>query len=188
MKIAKDSYVSVSYTLTVDGQIADQADSTKPLEFIFGLGMLLPKFEENLLGKEKGESVEFILSPEDGYGELVADAIVELPKDIFMVEGKLDEEIIKIGAILPMMDNQGNQMPGKVIELKEEVIVMDFNSPMAGKTLDFKVTVEGVRESNAEDLEKFNPKGGSCGCGDGGCSDGGCDSDCGDGGCCGSCD
>lgn len=184
MKIAKDSYVSVSYTLTVEGQIADKADATKPLEFIFGMGMLLPKFEKNLVGKAKGETVKFTLTPEDGYGEQVAEAIVELPKDIFMVDEKLDEEIVKVGAILPMMDDQGNQMPGKVLEIKEECIVLDFNSPMAGKTLDFEVTVEAVRESNADDMAKFSPQGGGCGCNED-CGDGCCDegAGCNSGGC-----
>ncbi len=182
MKIAKDSYVSVSYTLTVNGEIADQATAERPLEFVFGMGMLLPKFEENLLGKEAGETATFTLSPADGYGELVQEAIVELPKDIFTVEGKFDEEIVKAGAVLPMMDNQGNQMPGRVVEVKESVVVMDFNSPMAGKTLNFEVKVEGVRESTPEDMQKFMaPQGGcSCGCDEG--SEGGCED-----GCCGEC-
>ncbi len=184
MKIVKDCYVSVAYTLTVNGEVADKAEATSPLGFIFGVGMLLPKFEENLIGKVVGDKVSFTLSPEEGYGESRPEAIVELPKDIFMVEGKLDTEIIKPGAILPMMDNQGNQMPGTVVELKDEVIVMDFNSPMAGKTLNFDVEVVEVREANEEDMAKFMPASGGCGCG---CGEGDDQNDCGEGGCCSSC-
>ena len=68
MKVENGKKVSVDYTLTVDGQIADQSMPGQPLEFICGLGMLLPKFEEAIMGKEPGEKVSFTLEPKDGYG------------------------------------------------------------------------------------------------------------------------
>ena len=93
MKVAQNKMVGVNYKLTVDGKIADQSHPGQPLEFIFGTGMLLPKFEEAILGKEVGDKVSFTLEPKDGYGELIAEAIVDLPKSIFMVDGKLAEDI-----------------------------------------------------------------------------------------------
>ena len=86
--------VAVNYTLTVDGQIADKNPEGNPLEFICGAGMLLPKFEGALLGKEPGDKVSFTLEPADGYGEIIAEAIVELPKTIFMIDGKVAEDIL----------------------------------------------------------------------------------------------
>ena len=91
MKVEKNKMVAVDYKLTVDGAIADQSQPGAPLEFICGTGMLLPKFEEAILGKEPGEKVAFTLSPKDGYGEVIAEAIVDLPKNTFMVDGKLAE-------------------------------------------------------------------------------------------------
>ncbi len=182
MEIKLNSYVSVKYVLTVDGQIADQSPADRPLEFIFGMGMLLPKFEENILGKKVGDKVAFTLTPADGYGELMPDAVVELPRSIFEEDGKLNEEIVMAGAILPMMDADGNQMPGRVIEVKADVIKMDFNPPMAGKTLDFEVEIAGVREATEEDAAKFSAPQGGCGC-EGGCSS----EEDEEGGCCGSC-
>ncbi len=177
MKAENNKMVAVDYKLTVDGQIADQSRPGQPLEFIFGTGMLLPKFEEAILGKEPGEKVAFTLEPKDGYGEFIADAVVDLPKNIFMVDGKLAEDILFVGSQVPMSDAQGNRMMGVVKEVGGETVKMDFNHPMAGKTLNFEVEVVSVRDVTPEDLQ-----GGSCGCGcgDEGC---GCDGDC-DGGHC----
>ena len=103
MKITKDKVVSVHYTLTVDGQVADKTTPEKPLDFIFGKGMLLPKFESNLEGKTVGDKVEFTLTPEDGYGVSEPEAIVELPKKIFENDGVVREDILFVGNMIPMM-------------------------------------------------------------------------------------
>ncbi|MDE5706779.1 MAG: peptidylprolyl isomerase [Alistipes sp.] len=137
-----------------------------------------------ILGKEPGEKVAFTLEPMDGYGEIVAEAIVDLPKNIFMVDGKLAEDILFVGSQVPMSDAQGNRMLGIIKEVGDETVKMDFNHPMAGKTLNFEVEVVSVRDVTPEDLQ---PKGG-CGCGceggcESGCEDHGHDCGCGDG-CC----
>ena len=176
MKITQKTKVALSYTLTVDGKVADQSTAEKPLEFIFGMGMLLPEFERNIDGKTNGDAFKFTVTPEDGYGQLDPEAIVELPKEIFMVDGVIAEEVLTVGNVLPMGDNQGNRMMGTVKEVKNDVIVMDFNHPMAGKTLNFEGQIVNVAEATDEDLQAYPNQG--CGCGDGGCGD-----NCGEGGC-----
>ena len=178
MKVENSKMVAVNYTLTVDGQVADQNQPGKPLEFICGAGMLLPKFEGAIIGKEPGEKVSFTLEPKDGYGEVIAEAIVELPKTIFMIDGKVAEEMLFVGNIVPMSDAEGHRMNGIIKEVKDETIMMDFNHPMAGKTLNFEVEVVSVRDVTPEDLAA--PGGCGCGCGDHGCN---CEGDCGEGGC-----
>ena len=177
MKVAMNKMVSVDYKLTVDGAIADQSQPGQPLEFIYGMGMLLPKFEEAIMDKEPGESVAFTLEAKDGYGEVIAEAIVELPKTVFMMDGKVAEEILFVGSQIPMATAEGQHMMGVVKEVKEESVMMDFNHPMAGKTLNFDVTVVDVRDTTPEDLSQI--MGGGCGCGDCGGSCG--DHECGDG-------
>ena len=177
MKVEKNKMVSVDYTLTVDGAVADKSQPGQPLQFICGMGMLLPKFEEAIMGLGAGEKVSFTLEPKDGYGEIIAEAIVELPKTVFMMDGKVAEDILFVGSQIPMATADGQRMMGLVKEVKEETVMMDFNHPMAGKTLNFEVTVVDVRDTQPEDLAKF--MGGGCGCGDCG---GGCgDHECGDG-------
>ena len=117
MKVENGKMVSVNYTLTVDGQIADQSREGQPLQFICGAGMLLPKFEGAILEKVAGDKVSFTLEPKDGYGEIIPEAVVDLPKDIFMVDGKLAEEILFVGSQVPMSDAQGNRMLGIVKEV-----------------------------------------------------------------------
>ncbi len=178
MQVAQNKMVAVDYKLTVDGKIADQSQPGQPLEFIFGTGMLLPKFEAAIEGKEPGEKVAFTLEPKDGYGELIAEAIVELPKTVFMVDGKLADDILFVGSTIPMADAQGHRLMGVVKELGEETVTMDFNHPMAGKTLNFEVEVISVRDVTPEDLQ------GHCSCGhcggecdEEGCNHEGCDCD-----------
>ncbi len=165
MQVAANKMVAVDYKLTVDGQVADQSRPGQPLEFIFGTGMLLPKFEAAIEGKEPGEKVAFTLEPKDGYGEVIEQAIVDLPKDIFMVDGKLAEDILFVGSQIPMADAQGNRMLGLVKEVGETTVLLYFYHPMAGKTLNFEVEVISVRDVTPEDLQ-------------GGCSCGHCGGDC----------
>ena len=187
MKVAQNKMVAVDYKLTVDGEIADQSKPGQPLEFIFGTGQLLPKFEEAILDKEPGEKVSFTLEPKDGYGEVQPNAVVDLPKDTFMVDGKLAEELLFVGSEIPMADSYGRRLLGTVKEVGETTVKMEFNTnhPMAGKTLNFEVEVVSVRDVTEEDMK------GSCGCGcdcDCGCEDhdheGDCGCGCGEGHCC----
>ncbi len=183
MKIESNKLVSITYTLTVDGAVVETVTNEKPLEFPYGAGFMLPKFEEMLVGKAQGDKFEFTLGIDDAYGDVVADMIVELPKNVFEVEGVVNEEMLATGSLLPMMDSEGNRLMGTVKENKDDVVLMDFNHPMAGKSLSFVGEVVSVGELTPEKLAEMTGGGGGC-CGSGGCDDGGCgDGGCGDGGC-----
>lgn len=146
MKIEKNKVVAISYVLKVEGKVADQAGSDSPLEYTHGTNMLLPKFEAELEGKEPGDSFAFTLTPEEGYGEYNPDCKVDVPKSAFESDGKLREDLLVIGNIIPMYNGNGQVIQGKIVAIGEDKVTMDFNHPMAGKTLDFTGKVESVRE------------------------------------------
>lgn len=176
MKIAEEKMVSVTYDLTVDAdgkpELMERATKEHPLTFMFGMGMMLESFEKHLKDLAVGDKFKFTLKAEEAYGEHIPENVVELPKHIFEVEGKFDEERIKEGETLPMMDNQGHRMMGSVIEVKEDVVIMDFNHPLAGEDLTFEGEVIDVHTPTPEEIAALTNQGG-CGCG---CNE--CDSDC----------
>ncbi|MCF8225886.1 MAG: FKBP-type peptidyl-prolyl cis-trans isomerase [Bacteroidales bacterium] len=171
MEISKEKVVSITYELRQDnenGELVEKVTVDQPLTFIYGIGGMLPKFEENLDGKKTGESFNFGLNSEEAYGPVVENAVVDVPIDVFKVDGKIDDNMLKTGNMIPMMDNSGNRLNGKVIEIKESAITMDFNHPMAGKDLYFSGKVTEVREATPDELShghvhgKDNCENGDC--------------------------
>ena len=186
----KNSVVSIVYELrsgSKEGTVEEALTPENPLTFIVGTGGLLPKFEENLSGLTTGDSFEFLLNSVDAYGPIVESAVVHVPKNIFEVDGKVDDNLLKEGSMVPMMDAEGRRMNGKILSIDAEAVQMDFNHPMAGKDLHFKGEVTEVRTATEEELSHGHTHGdGACGCGNEGegCGDGSCDDkgSCGDGG------
>ena len=177
MKISTNKFVSLSYDLNVgeggERELMERATSENPLEFIYGTNSMLEAFEKNLDGLAQGDSFDFVLTPDEAYGEYDDEHVVDLPRNIFEQDGKLNEEVIFEGNMVPMMDSNGNRLNGSVVAVKDDVVTMDFNHPLAGETLNFSGKVLVVRESTPEEIAAlFAPQGG-CGCGSGcGCGDG----------------
>lgn len=188
MKIEQDKVAALSYELEVEGQIVDKASEQQPLEYIQGTGMLIPKFEAEVAGKEVGDTFEFTLTPEEGYGAYNPDYKFEIPKTSFEMDGKVREDLLEVGRIIPMLNTSGQVVQGKVAAIGEDTVTMDFNHPMAGKTLHFKGKVISVREATKKELEEglhgeFLPQEEcSCGChhehGEGCCHEDGGDCEC----------
>jgi FKBP-type peptidyl-prolyl cis-trans isomerase SlyD len=177
MIIAKDKMVSVVYELKyddADAQLIEKVEKDNPLTFLYGTGSMLEHFEKNVDGLAVGDAFDFKLSADEAYGQVTDQAIVDVPKQAFEVDGKVDETLVKMGNTIPMMDSYGNKLHGIVIEINDESVKMDFNHPLAGEGLHFKGKVIEVREPREEELAS------SCGTG---CSTDGC----GSGGCCGGC-
>jgi len=96
----------------------------------------------------------FTLTPEEGYGEVDPSRIIDLPIEIFVDrEGNKLEDLLKAGAIVPLVNGMGQVVPGKVVEVAEKTVKMDLNSPMAGKTLNFSGEILTVREATQQELQ-----------------------------------
>ena len=194
MKISENKYVVLSYDLNVgegeEKELMEQATIEQPMEFIFGTNSMLDAFEKQLEGKEAGAEFDFSLTPNDAYGEYDDAQIIELPKNIFEIEGKVDSNVLFEGNVVPMMDSSGSRLMGSVVSIGDDFVTMDFNHPLAGENMHFSGKVLDVREASAEEIAALF-SGGGCGCGSGGCGSGedgcGCGGQngggCGSGGC-----
>ncbi|MCQ2149241.1 MAG: FKBP-type peptidyl-prolyl cis-trans isomerase [Bacteroidales bacterium] len=183
MKIEKNKVVVLSYDLAVEGKIIDRMTEEHPLDYIQGCHMLLPRFEEELEGKEEGETFSFILQPEEGYGKYDDSLRFDIPRTSFSVEGKIREDLLVPGNVIPMLNGAGEVCRAKVVEVKDDAVNVDFNHPMAGNTLAFTGKILSVRDATDKELleglhGEFLPREGcgKCGHHGGGChhGDGGC--------------
>jgi FKBP-type peptidyl-prolyl cis-trans isomerase SlyD len=175
MKVEKNKVVSLSYVLSVDQDELETVTSEKPMRFIAGTGYLLPALEERLMEKTTGDAFECTLSASDAYGEIDPDAIVELPKSVFEVDGVVEPNLLVAGHVLPMSDTDGNRLNEVIDEVRDTTVVMNFNHPLAGETLHFKGAVLDVRDATPDELlyGLFGERAASC---DGHCHSSGCHS------------
>jgi len=145
----------MTYTLHLNdeqGEVIQKVDESKPFIQIFGVGALLPAFENNLTGLEEGDPFDFALTAEEGYGNPSDEAILKLEKKIFEIDGKVDPEMVAVGKTITMQDNNGNPLDGKVLAIEEDSVIMDFNHPLAGESLYFSGSILDVREASEEEL------------------------------------
>ena len=157
MTISDQKVVSLTYDLSVTDEnqqkvLVESAEAEEPMVFLFGHSGLPEEFENQLQGKNAGDAFNFSLTPEQAYGDYDEQALVEIPKQVFEIDGKLDEQMLEAGNFLPMADNEGNHLQAKVIEVRDEVVLMDFNHPLAGMVMHFDGQIQDVREATADEL------------------------------------
>jgi FKBP-type peptidyl-prolyl cis-trans isomerase SlyD len=145
--VSKGQVVSMHYTLRVEGDIIDTSQGGAPFEFIQGIGAIIPGLEREMEGMKVGETKQVVLSAEDGYGEIMEDAFVEVPRASFPPNIPLE-----VGVDLQVDDQSGNPMYARIDKVGEETIRLDFNHPLAGKELTFDVEVLGLRAASEEEL------------------------------------
>lgn len=163
MKIERNTIAALFYTVSnAESNAILQKVTEQPQEFLFGHGQLLEVFEKNLLGLMEGDTFSFVARSEEAYGPVDPHAIFDVPLSTFEEEdGSIDDEAVQVGNIFPMEDDYGNRHLGKIIRKMKDRVTMDFNHPMAGKTLRFEGNVVAVRNAKPEEL----PKSHECGCG-----------------------
>lgn len=196
-KIEPGKYVALSYDLydVTDGKdtLMHQVTAENPERFVFGVtpGVIEPLMEA-VKGKARGEEFSVTLAPADGFGEY-NDGLLrteELPADLFKTDGKIDAKTIFPGAQIYLQTNVGQEVPAVVLEVEPATVKVkvDFNHPLAGRTVKLTGKVEDVRPATAEEVAAHSraAAGGCGGCGGGSCGSG-CGSGCSTdetGGCC----
>jgi len=138
MVVSKGDSVKVQYEGRLEsGEVFDKSSEDRPLEFIVGGGQIIPGFDKAVLGMENGEEKEVKIAPEEAYGEKKEELVIDVPKE------RLPENIEPaVGMVLQTQDtNTGRSQMVTITEIDEDNVKIDFNHPLAGKTLTFKIEV-----------------------------------------------
>lgn len=161
-RVAKDGDCAVvHYTGTLeDGTKFDSSEGREPLEFVLGSGMLIPGFNDAVVGLKPGDKKSIKLKPKDAYGEYDDKRTQEVPKDNL----PKDQEP-KAGMMLIMSAPNGAQIPAAIREVKDDVVVIDLNHPLAGKTLNFDIEVINVKDAPEKSCGDHHCGDHDCGCG-----------------------
>ncbi|PKP52304.1 MAG: peptidylprolyl isomerase [Bacteroidetes bacterium HGW-Bacteroidetes-1] len=155
MKVGNKKVVSLTYELreeNAEGELIQKVEKDRPFVYLFGIGGLLPKFEESLKGLSVGDTFSFEMKSEESYGEHTEEAIIDLDKSIFEIDGIVDEELLTIGNQITMQDNDGNPMEGVVLDVTEDAVTMDFNHPLAGLALHFSGEILDIRDATDDEM------------------------------------
>ena len=186
MVITKDKFAAFNYVLKdVDGIELDSSYGAEPLGYIHGRGYLISGLEAQLEGKTEGDKFSCTIEPKDAYGERDERLVAQVPRDRFDTDAQ-----IELGMQFQIMTPAGPTIVS-VVGIDGDMIKIDGNHEMAGKTLNFDIEVVQVRDTTPEEIEQLENRGGCGGCGgcggEGGCGgcgeDGNCGSECDGEGC-----
>ena len=170
--IEQNKIVSIEYEVfnQEDNTLLDSNKGGAPLDFLVGSGQVISGLENALMGANVGDNIKANIAPEDAYGTYQSDFVQEVPRDQF--EGIE----LKAGMTLFGQGEDGQTVQVSVKDFNDKFVIIDYNHPLAGKTLNFDVKILDVREATEMEILQGGV-GGGCGCGSGGGHSGG--------GCCG---
>lgn len=166
--IDKNKVVSIEYSVKEEGtdDILDSNVGGKPLEFIMGAGEIIKGLEEAVAEMKVGDKKEVIIAPINAYGEYESSYVQEVPRDQFV---GID---LQQGMTLFGQGENGETVQVIVKDFNDDMVIIDYNHPLAGKTLNFSVAILATREATEKELncglhyQEHNQGGGCCG---GGC-------------------
>ncbi len=156
MSISKNKVVSLTYELRENdgsGDLIEMVNADQPFIFLFGAGGLLPEFESNLEGKIIGSTFDFKIGAANAYGEVDEGALEFVPKDIFMIDGQIADDLLQIDKIVNLRDEGGKMIRARVAEVGDAEVLLDFNHPLAGVNLFFKGEILDIREASPEEIQ-----------------------------------
>ena len=134
--VTDGAIVELAYALSVEGEAVESTEGREPLTYVHGQGQLIPGLEKRLAGLHEGDHADVTVGPEEGYGLVDPKAFIEMPKT------QLPDGVTPaLGLTLRGTDEQGQPFRARIFAIGETTVTLDFNHPLAGKTLQFSVTV-----------------------------------------------
>lgn len=149
-KIKDGVVVSIAYRLTADGEEVEIVPKEDPIEYLHGAENIVPGLEKALAGKAAGEKVSITLKPEDAYGEYDAEDVETVDREDLPDELEAGMEVL-------LEDNAGNFFEATIKEVSDESVTLDFNMPLAGKTITYDVEILELRDADEEELAHGHP-------------------------------
>ena len=142
LQIETGMSVTLHFSLVLeDGHIIDSNFESEPATFSVGDGNLLPGFESTLMGLVNGDEREFTIPPEQAFGQ-------HNPQNVQAVErGNFDQEELELGAMFSFQNGDG-ELPGVIVEVDDNEVMIDFNHPLAGKNIIFQVKIIDIAPQN----------------------------------------
>lgn len=147
MHIARDSVVTIEYTMrTEEGEVIDSSDHGDPMSFIQGAGTVFPALEEQLEGRNSGEHLAIRLTATQAYGDRDERLVKTVPRSHFKFS-----ETLRPGMHFKTMRDD-TEVDVTVVEVNEESVIVDANSPLAGVPITLDIVITDVRLALPEEL------------------------------------
>jgi len=148
MKVTHKKVVQIDYILKNEkGEVLDSTQGGEPLHYIHGIGQIVVGLEDELEGRQQGDSFKVEVPPEKGYGPRDEKLVQEFPKEVFK-----DLKDLKEG-ILVEADTEDGITMFHIQKVTDTKVTVDQNDPLAGKTLFFEGTILHVRDASPEEMD-----------------------------------
>ncbi|MBI2119682.1 MAG: peptidylprolyl isomerase [Elusimicrobia bacterium] len=141
VKIRDGMMVSLNYTLTANDKILESTVGKTPFTYVHGAKQLLPSLEKELNGLKVGNKKKVKLLPKDAYGPINSKAVEIVPLNAFK-----DTKSLKIGGMITHQ-GKGRTVRATIKAIDDESVILDYNHPLAGKTLIYEIEVLEVKPS-----------------------------------------
>ena len=155
----ENKHISVAYDLyAIDENgrhLVEKAPLESPFTFISGFGTALDEFENKLVGMEPGEKFDFTLTSKQAYGDYEVERVLELARDLFTVDGNFDRQHVYIDAVVPLVNEVGDHFMGRVLDIRDNTVIIDLNHPLAGKDLNFVGIIVSSRVASEPEIQQL---------------------------------
>ena len=146
-KVDDGQVVSMHYTLHVDGKVVDSSEGGDPLQFIQGMGHIIPGLEHELYEMKVGDSKEVTVAAKDGYGEVDEEAFMDVPREAFPENVPVNK-----GTELELRDQSGHPVYARIEAVQDKKVRLNMNHPLAGKELHFAVKIADLRPATQDEI------------------------------------